>query len=115
MIVKIGVLCGKIAFFIFLMMWIRWTLPRFRFDQIMRVAWKALIPMTLALFVLAVGLLYFGLHRSGWALVGNMVILVVSLLFAAFSRTPVTGRASNLPPIRKSAVPMTATGSEVTA
>jgi len=96
---KITVLSAKIAFFIFVMMWIRWTLPRFRFDQLMGLAWKSLIPVTLALFVLTTGLVYVGQHKSVWALVGNAVILAVMLFVAFTSRTPVTGRATRLPAI----------------
>lgn len=100
---KILVLCGKVCFFIFVMMWIRWTLPRFRFDQLMRVAWKGLIPMSLALVVLAAGLLYFGHHRSPlWALGGNAVILVVTLLVAGASKSVVWGRQTNLPRVAAS-------------
>lgn len=95
---KMLVISVKIALFIFVMMWIRWTLPRFRFDQLMRLAWKGLIPMTLGLFVLAVVLLYFGQERSPlWALSGNALVLVVSLLVAGLSREQITGRQPNMP------------------
>ena len=104
-LVKIGVISAKVVFSIFLMMWLRWTLPRFRYDQLMRIAWKSLIPLTLALFVLAAILLYFGLERSVWALIGNIVLLVIVLVVAGTSQSEVTGRASNLAAIRASAIP----------
>ncbi len=44
----------KTAFFLWLFVWIRWTVPRFRYDQVMGLGWKALIPLSLVnLFVTA--------------------------------------------------------------
>lgn len=47
-------LLTKIVIFLFLFMWIRWTIPRFRYDQLMNLGWKKLIPLAL-LNMLATG------------------------------------------------------------
>ena len=44
---SIATLFGKIFFFIFFFMWVRWTLPRFRYDQLMHLGWKILLPLSI--------------------------------------------------------------------
>ena len=53
------VLFGKIFFFIFFYMWVRWTLPRFRYDQLMNLGWKGLIPLAMLNIVVTGGAILF--------------------------------------------------------
>lgn len=54
---------AKTFFFIFVFMWIRWTLPRFRYDQLMHIGWKKMIPIALInLLITGVVIAY----TSGW-------------------------------------------------
>ena len=52
----------KLAFLLFVYLWLRWTLPRFRYDQLMSFGWKVLLPVaTVNLILTATAVLYFGL------------------------------------------------------
>jgi NADH-quinone oxidoreductase subunit H len=50
-VIRGGVFFGKTIAVIGVFMWVRWSLPRFRFDQLMMIAWRGLIPISLALLV----------------------------------------------------------------
>ena len=50
---------GKICFFLFLYIWVRGTLPRFRFDQLMNFGWKFLLPVGIANIILTIIIVYF--------------------------------------------------------
>ena len=55
---------AKAVFFLFLFMWVRWTIPRFRYDQLMNLGWKILIP--LALFNMLVTGALILLQQNNW-------------------------------------------------
>ena len=46
-LISFSVFMAKVAFFLFVFLWIRWTIPRFRYDQLMNLGWKKLIPLAL--------------------------------------------------------------------
>ena len=94
----------KTGFFLFFYMWIRWTLPRFRYDQLMSLGWRFLLPVSLGYIVLiATTLLVLqllgiqpGVLQTGILFVLNVIVLV--LMFVVFDRgrllSPTTSKMS---------------------
>jgi NADH-quinone oxidoreductase subunit H len=54
-----AVMMAKVSFFLFLFIWIRWTIPRFRYDQLMNLGWKKLIPLALINMLISAALMLF--------------------------------------------------------
>ncbi|MCP3904234.1 MAG: NADH-quinone oxidoreductase subunit NuoH [Planctomycetes bacterium] len=74
---QFGVLLGKVLLIVMLTMTVRWTLPRFRFDQLMRLAWEGMIPA--ALLLLLVTSLFVFLGWTSWMWVGSVAALAIIL------------------------------------
>jgi NADH-quinone oxidoreductase subunit H len=47
-VLSISIFLGKVLAMIFFFMWVRWTLPRFRYDQVMKIGWQRLLPLSIA-------------------------------------------------------------------
>jgi NADH-quinone oxidoreductase subunit H len=107
--VRAFVFFSKTIGIIFVFMWVRWSLPRFRFDQLMMLAWRALIPMALGMLVVTTLILYLfqddltaDLHLNGEMalamLVANLILLVVSLMVSRLiPAAPATNRRIRIP------------------
>ncbi|MEI8194683.1 MAG: NADH-quinone oxidoreductase subunit NuoH [Phycisphaerae bacterium] len=90
---KFGVFWGKVIFFLFFYMWVRWTLPRFRFDQLMNLAWRALVPLSLAAFVIAAFFVYLreqiGLAHVGvWIALANIALVAATMVVVSVQGKP---------------------------
>ncbi len=46
-LISVAIFLGKVLFTIFVFMWVRWTVPRFRYDQVMRIGWQKLLPLSI--------------------------------------------------------------------
>jgi len=88
LLVSMAIFAVKTGFFLFVFIWIRWTLPRFRYDQLMSLGWKTMLPLALAYIVIVaatlLGLDYLGLQRGflyGLAMLGVNAVLVIIVFF----------------------------------
>jgi len=58
-LVSVVILLAKVLLIIFIFMWIRWTVPRFRYDQVMKIGWQKLLPLSIAnLIACALGIAF---------------------------------------------------------
>lgn len=92
MIIKLVVFAFKVTVMILFFMAIRWTLPRFRFDQLMGLAWKVLIPLALINLVAVMVVMEFGLSLW-WLLPLTLAVLIAFAAFAATRDTQTRRRA----------------------
>jgi len=103
-LLSIGIFLAKILFFLFLFMWVRWTVPRFRYDQLMSLGWKFMLPLALVYIVLIAAVML-GLSAAGInqgflyaTILGSVNVVVIIVLFAILDRgriiSPAYGRMS---------------------
>jgi NADH-quinone oxidoreductase subunit H len=101
-LLSIGIFLAKILFFLFLFMWVRWTVPRFRYDQLMSLGWKFMLPLALVYIVLIAAVML-GLSAAGIdqgflyaTILGSVNVVVIVVLFAILDRgriiSPAYGR-----------------------
>jgi NADH-quinone oxidoreductase subunit H len=98
-LVKIIVLLAKVTFSIFLIMLIRWTIPRFRFDQLMELTWKVFLPLSMANIVAVMTVLQFGINKYA-------LLPISILLFALYGFFTVTSKQMEINRRRRASLAM---------
>lgn len=95
----------KVSAYIYFFMWLRFTLPRYRFDQLMRLGWHFLIPLSI-INVLLIGMAMIAgqyLQLAGWSLLlttipASIVALIIALLILATEQKSEPQKASGAAP-----------------
>jgi len=102
-LLSIVIFLTKTLFFLFFFIWIRWTLPRFRYDQLMSLGWRFMLPLALSYIVIIASVILVldsaGITRGAMysSILGAVNMVLVVLVFAILDRgriiSPAYGRA----------------------
>lgn len=79
-LLSIGIFLAKVAFFIFLFMWVRWTVPRFRYDQVMKMGWQKLLPLSIGNLIVYAALIAVHDLQLGWGAYVGIVVAAAAVL-----------------------------------
>lgn len=121
-IFRTAVFFGKTLFIIFVFMWVRWSLPRFRFDQLMMLAWRALIPLSLGMLMMTAIVMYLMRDHNRpnfWIdgqyavvfFVANVILLAIAMFISRLlPPAPATNRKIGIPNSRFARTPLPAAG-----
>ncbi len=101
-LLSVLIFLAKLLFFLFFFMWVRWTLPRFRYDQLMSLGWKVMLPLALA-YIVVIAAVILALDTAGItrgamysSILGVVNIALVMIVFAILDRgriiSPAYGR-----------------------
>ncbi len=88
-ILTLAMFSSKVSVFLFLYIWVRWTLPRFRYDQLMALGWRVMLPLALGYLTVIATAMWYLHERLGWTydtrfaltLFGLNVLLAIPLFF----------------------------------
>jgi NADH-quinone oxidoreductase subunit H len=87
-LLSVMIFIAKLLFFLFFFMWVRWTLPRFRYDQLMSLGWKIMLPLALA-YIIVIAAVILILNVAGItpgamysSILGAVNIVLVMIVFA---------------------------------
>jgi hypothetical protein len=94
-LVGVLIFSAKCLFLLFVYIWVRWTLPRFRYDQLMAICWKWMFPLALANVLVTAAARAYGAPWATWAL--PVVALGIGLGAAAIAQRRDTGPPPPLP------------------
>jgi len=101
-ILSVLIFFAKLLFFLFFFMWVRWTLPRFRYDQLMSLGWKFMLPLALT-YIIVIAAVILILDTAGIrpgamysSILGVVNVVIVMIVFAILDRgriiSPAYGR-----------------------
>ncbi len=82
---KFHVILGKTVVMVVLAMFVRWTIPRLKFNQVMGMAWNGVIPLSIGLVVIAAAMIHFGYTGLKWMLPMNLAVGAIFLFLAPAS------------------------------